>query len=46
MGQICQEVKKVVSEPEQVFLANRFDGVLISPTDILQQLNMIQGKGV
>jgi 2-oxoglutarate ferredoxin oxidoreductase subunit alpha len=46
MGQICQEVKRVVSEPEKVFLSNRFDGVLISPEEILRQLNMIQGKGV
>ena len=46
MGQICQEVRKVVSNPEKVFLANRFDGVLISHEDILKVLNMIQGKGV
>jgi 2-oxoglutarate ferredoxin oxidoreductase subunit alpha len=46
MGQICQEVKKTVSEPEKVFLANRFDGVFISPEDILRILNMIRGKGV
>ncbi len=46
MGQICQEVKKTVSKPEKVFLANRFDGVFISPEDILRILNMIQGKGV
>jgi 2-oxoglutarate ferredoxin oxidoreductase subunit alpha len=46
MGQICQEVKKVVSEPGKVFLANRFDGVFISHMDILQMLNMIEGKGV
>jgi 2-oxoglutarate ferredoxin oxidoreductase subunit alpha len=46
MGQMCQEVKKAVSEPEKVFLANRFDGVFISHMDILRMLNMIQGKGV
>lgn len=46
MGQICREVKKAVSRPERVFLANRFDGVFISPTDILRVLHMIQGKGV
>ena len=45
MGQMFQEVKKVVSSPERVFLANRFDGVFISPEDILRVLNMIQGKG-
>ena len=46
MGQVCQEVRKAVSNPEKVFLANRFDGVLISPADITQVLNMILGKGV
>ncbi|HBF42839.1 MAG TPA: 2-oxoacid:acceptor oxidoreductase subunit alpha [Desulfobacteraceae bacterium] len=46
MGQICQEVKKAVSRPEKVYLANRFDGIFISHTDILRTLNMIQGKGV
>jgi 2-oxoglutarate ferredoxin oxidoreductase subunit alpha len=46
MGQICEEVRKAVSNPEKVFLANRFDGVLISHEDILKVLNMIQGKGV
>lgn len=46
MGQICQEVRKATTRPEKVFLANRFDGVSISPADILWVLNMIQGKGV
>jgi len=46
MGQICQEVKKAVSRPEKVYLANRFDGIFISHTDILQILNLILGKGV
>jgi len=46
MGQVCQEVSKAVSKPEKVFLANRFDGVLISPADISRILNMIMGKGV
>jgi len=46
MGQICQEVKKVVSRPDKVFLANRYDGVFISHMDILGMLNMILGKGV
>jgi 2-oxoglutarate ferredoxin oxidoreductase subunit alpha len=46
MGQILHEVRRVVSRPERVFLANRFDGIFISPGDILRVLNMIQGKGV
>lgn len=46
MGQVCQEVRKAVIQPEKVYLANRFDGLSISPADILGVLNMIQGKGV
>lgn len=46
MGQIVQEVKKAVPRPEDVFLANRFDGVFITPTDIINILRVIQGKGV
>jgi len=46
MGQLCLEVKRAVSRPDKVFLANRFDGVFISPADIFRVMNMIQGKGV
>jgi 2-oxoglutarate ferredoxin oxidoreductase subunit alpha len=46
MGQVYQEVKKVVTNPERVYLANRFDGVFISHNDIYKVLNLIQGKGV
>lgn len=46
MGQVCREVRKAVIRPERVYLANRFDGASISPADILNVLNMIQGKGV
>ena len=46
MGQIFHEVRKVVTEPGRVYLANRFDGVLISPPDISRTLNIIQGRGV
>jgi len=46
MGQIYQEVKKSVSNPERVYLANRIDGVFISHYDIEKVLNVIQGKGV
>jgi 2-oxoglutarate ferredoxin oxidoreductase subunit alpha len=41
-----QEVKKAVDFPERVFLANRIDGVFITPTDIRKLLRLIQGKGV
>ena len=46
MGQILQEVKKAVKNPEKVFLANRIDGTFISPTDIRNVFRLIQGKGV
>ncbi len=46
MGQIMQEVRRAVDQPEKVFLANRIDGVFITPTDIRNILRLIQGKGV
>ncbi len=46
MGQIVRSVKQAVDRPERVVLANRFDGVFITPTDIRNILRIIQGKGV
>jgi 2-oxoglutarate ferredoxin oxidoreductase subunit alpha len=46
MGQITESVKLAVRNPERVFLANRIDGVFITPTDIKNVLRIIQGKGV
>jgi 2-oxoglutarate ferredoxin oxidoreductase subunit alpha len=46
MGQIMAQVKSSVDKPENVFLANRIDGKLITPTDIKQLLRVIQGRGV
>ena len=46
MGQIMQQVKAAVSKPRRVFLANRFDGKLITPHDIKRLLRVVQGKGV
>jgi len=46
MGQVVTQVKNAVDNPGKVFLANRIDGQLISPTDIKTALRMIQGKGV
>ncbi len=46
MGQIMRAVKRAVDHPEQVVLANRIDGVFITPTDIKNILRLIQGKGV
>ena len=46
MGQIVSEVKKAVDNPEIVFLANRIDGVLITPVDIMKIMRLIHGRGV
>jgi len=46
MGQMLSEVKKVVDDPERVFLANRIDGGFITPADVLNIIRIIQGKGV
>ncbi len=46
MGQILREVKRAVERPERVFMANRIDGVFITPKDIRAILRVIQGKGV
>ena len=46
MGQVLAQVKSAVDNPETVFLANRIDGKLITPTDIKQLLRVIQGRGV
>ena len=46
MGQVMQSVKMAVDEPGKVFLANRIDGTFITPTDIMNILRLIQGKGV
>jgi 2-oxoglutarate ferredoxin oxidoreductase subunit alpha len=45
MGQIFHEVKKAVDDPDKVFLANQIDGSFITPTDVLNILRIIQGKG-
>ena len=45
-GQIMREVKAAVDKPDKVFLANRIDGTLITPTDIRNILRLIQGRGV
>lgn len=46
MGQVLRAVKQSVDHPERVSLANRIDGVFITPTDIRKILRLIQGKGV
>ncbi len=46
LGQVTALVKSAVDKPDKVFLANRIDGQLISPTDIKTILRTVLGKGV
>jgi 2-oxoglutarate ferredoxin oxidoreductase subunit alpha len=46
MGQVTREVRNVVRHPERVFLANRYDGELITPTDIRNIMRLVRGEGV
>ncbi len=46
MGQVLQAVKLAVDKSDKVFLANRIDGDFIMPSDILNIIRLIQGKGV
>ena len=44
-GQVLRAVKRAVNDPEKVFLANRIDGVFITPMDIRNMLRFVQGRG-
>jgi len=46
MGQVLAQVKASLDNPEKVFLANRIDGKLITPSDIKRLLRVIQGRGI
>lgn len=46
MGQVLRAVKRSVHNPDRVILANRIDGMLITPDDIKKILRLIHGKGV
>ncbi len=46
MGQVMAQVKAAVDRPGRVFLANRIDGQLVTPSDIKKVLRVIQGRGV
>jgi 2-oxoglutarate ferredoxin oxidoreductase subunit alpha len=46
MGQLIQSVKLAVDQPDKVFLINRFDGELITDSDIKKTLRIITGRGV
>ncbi|CAK7055427.1 MAG: 2-oxoglutarate oxidoreductase subunit KorA [Desulfovibrio sp.] len=46
MGQLVPSVKAAVYDPERVFLANRVDGLPITPADIDSFVRVIDGKGM
>ena len=46
MGQIENEVKAAVTQSDSVYLANRVDGQMITPTDIKDVLRIIHGRGI
>ncbi|MDR1243224.1 MAG: 2-oxoacid:acceptor oxidoreductase subunit alpha [Deltaproteobacteria bacterium] len=45
MGQMLQQVKLAVNNPERVFLVNRMDGMLVTPADIGRVMRIIEGRG-
>ncbi|MEG2172734.1 MAG: 2-oxoacid:acceptor oxidoreductase subunit alpha [Desulfovibrionaceae bacterium] len=45
MGQVTAQVKQCVHHPDRVFLINRLDGQMITPTDIGKIMRIIEGKG-
>lgn len=46
MGQLVPSVKASVSDPDRVFLANRIDGLPITPADVESFVRVIDGKGI
>ena len=46
MGQVSREVRRVLPNPERVFLANRYDRELVTPTDIRNIMRLVRGEGV
>ena len=45
MGQVTAQVKQAVAHPDRVFLVNRLDGMLVTPTDIGKVMRIIEGRG-
>lgn len=45
MGQVCAQVRQAVPRPDDVFLINRVDGQLITPTDIGNVMRVVEGRG-
>ncbi len=45
MGQILAQVKQALPRRDRVFLVNRMDGNLVTPTDIGKVMRIIEGRG-
>ena len=45
MGQVLTQVKQAVRHPDRVFLVNRMDGMLVTPTDIGKVMRTVEGRG-
>ncbi len=45
MGQVLQQVKAAVKNPDRVFLVNRMDGMMVTPTNIGAIMRIIEGRG-
>ena len=45
MGHIMAQVRQAAWKPDRVFLVNRVDGQLITPTDIGKVMRVIEGRG-
>ena len=46
MGQITAQVKLAVDSPLRVYLVNRMDGHLITPSEIGSVMRVIEGEGM
>ena len=44
MGQVCAQVRQAVTRSDDVFLINRVDGQLITPTDIGRVMRVVEGR--
>lgn len=44
-GQVKDQVRQCVKNPDKVFLINRLDGQMITPTDIGRIMRVIEGRG-
>ena len=46
MGQVVEQVKNAVDNPEKIYLCNRYDGELINFENVKDSLRIIEGKGI